>query len=120
VTAAALPLLHLILKDRGFDLSETNLLLMGLAMALDGIWLGLALPLFAVGKPQQFLSSRVAGLVILCLSLPFASYALGVAGFIGAMILSSVASVIVLAFSLRRLFASFTQGEKHLKRDLSS
>lgn len=104
--AAALlgvPILAWLVSDRGFDVSEVNMALMALAMSLDGIWLGLALPLFAVGRPQQFLASRITGLAVLCLSLPVGTYAWGVAGVIGAMVLSSAASVGVLGTRLVRL-----------------
>ena len=75
---------------------------MAIAMTLDGIWLGRALPLFAIGKPQVFLLSRIVGLVGLCCALPGAVYAWGVTGAVASMAISSVLSVVALILSDRQ------------------
>lgn len=94
--------LMLLVHNHGYEIGVASMLLMALAMTLDGIWLGLALPLFAIGEPKRFMSSRLAGLILLCCALPGAAYGWGVIGLIGSMVLSSAASVCVLSFSISR------------------
>jgi O-antigen/teichoic acid export membrane protein len=88
-------LLSLVIHGQSYEIGAGSLGLMALAMGLDAVWLGLALPLFATGKPQKFMLSRIAGLAALCCALPFATQAWHLMGAIAAMVASSAASVIV-------------------------
>ncbi|GLH76759.1 hypothetical protein SSBR45G_16670 [Bradyrhizobium sp. SSBR45G] len=95
VTLGGEAALSMMVGTKSYQLGSANLALMALAMMLDSIWLGLALPLFAVGKPQRFLLSRLAGLVSLCCALPAAVWLWGFPGAIVGMVVSSAASVAV-------------------------
>ncbi|MHC2335744.1 O-antigen/teichoic acid export membrane protein [Bradyrhizobium sp. USDA 4454] len=92
-------ILALVIHGQTYQIGTGSLALMGGAMALDAVWLGLALPLFATGKPQRFMLSRIAGLVALCCVLPFAAEAWGVMGAVAAMVASSAASVITVVLT---------------------
>ena len=92
-------ILALVIHGQTYQIGTGSLALMGAAMALDAVWLGLALPLFATGKPQRFMLSRIAGLVALCCVLPFAAAAWGVTGAVAAMVASSAASVITVVLT---------------------
>ncbi|WP_245321112.1 polysaccharide transporter [Bradyrhizobium sp. NAS96.2] len=92
-------ILALVIHGQTYDIGTGTLGLMGLAMGLDAVWLGLALPLFATGKPQRFMLSRLAGLVALCCVLPFAAQAWLVMGAVAAMVASSAASVITVVLT---------------------
>ena len=92
-------ILSFAIHSRSYQIDVGSLGLMALAMSLDAIWLGLALPLFATGKPQKFMLSRIAGLVALCGVLPFAAQAWHVTGAIVAMVMSSAASVVVVVLT---------------------
>lgn len=92
-------ILALVIHGQSYEIGTGSLALMGAAMALDAVWLGLALPLFATGKPQRFMLSRIAGLVALCCVLPFAAEAWQVTGAIAAMVASSAASVITVVLT---------------------
>lgn len=91
--------LALVIHGQGYEIGVGSLGLMAVAMGLDAVWLGLALPLFATGKPQRFMLSRIAGLVALCGVLPLAAVAWQVAGAVAAMVASSAASVIVVVWT---------------------
>ncbi|MTV14334.1 MULTISPECIES: polysaccharide transporter [Bradyrhizobium] len=92
-------ILALVIHGQSYEIGTGSLALMGAAMALDAVWLGLALPLFATGKPQRFMLSRIAGLVALCCVLPFAAEAWQVMGAVAAMVASSTASVITVVLT---------------------
>ncbi|GEC54186.1 O-antigen/teichoic acid export membrane protein [Bradyrhizobium japonicum] len=92
-------ILALVIHGQSYEIGTGSLALMGAAMALDAVWLGLALPLFATGKPQRFMLSRIAGLVALCCVLPFAAEAWQVMGAVAAMVASSAASVITVVLT---------------------
>lgn len=92
-------ILALAIHGQTYEIGTGSLALMGAAMALDAVWLGLALPLFATGKPQRFMLSRIAGLVALCCVLPFAAEAWQVMGAVAAMVASSAASVITVVLT---------------------
>ncbi|TWC05832.1 O-antigen/teichoic acid export membrane protein [Bradyrhizobium macuxiense] len=92
-------ILALVIHGQTYEIGAGSLALMGAAMALDAVWLGLALPLFATGKPQRFMLSRIAGLVALCCVLPFAAQAWQVMGAVAAMVASSAASVITVVLT---------------------
>jgi len=92
-------ILSLVIHGQAYQIGAGSLGLMAVAMGLDAVWLGLALPLFATGKPQKFMLSRIAGLVALCCALPFAAQAWHVTGAIAAMVASSAASVIVVVLT---------------------
>ncbi|WP_244485926.1 polysaccharide transporter [Bradyrhizobium viridifuturi] len=94
-------ILALVIHGQTYEIGTGSLALMGAAMALDAVWLGLALPLFATGKPQRFMLSRIAGLVALCCVLPFAAQAWQVMGAVAAMVASSAASVITVVLTNR-------------------
>ncbi|MHC2257849.1 O-antigen/teichoic acid export membrane protein [Bradyrhizobium embrapense] len=92
-------ILALVIHGQSYEVGTGSLALMGAAMALDAVWLGLALPLFATGRPQRFMLSRIAGLVALCCVLPFAAETWQVIGAVAAMMASSAASVIVVVLT---------------------
>ncbi|WP_375779976.1 polysaccharide transporter [Bradyrhizobium sp. ma5] len=92
-------MLALVIHGQSYEIGTGSLALMGTAMALDAVWLGLALPLFATGRPQRFMLSRIAGLVALCCVLPLAAEAWQVTGAVAAMVASSAASVIVVVLT---------------------
>ncbi|MDH2380184.1 polysaccharide transporter [Bradyrhizobium sp. CER78] len=92
-------ILAVVIHGQTYDIGRGGLALMGIAMGLDAVWLGLALPLFATGKPQRFMLSRLAGLVALCCVLPFAAVAWQVTGAVAAMVASSAASVITVVLT---------------------
>ncbi|WP_050404956.1 polysaccharide transporter [Bradyrhizobium embrapense] len=92
-------ILALVIHGQSYEVGTGSLALMGAAMALDAVWLGLALPLFATGRPQRFMLSRIAGLVALCCVLPFAAEAWQVMGAVAAMVASSAASVAVVVLT---------------------
>ena len=102
ITLFGEPMLGLLIGGRGYQVGRWSLVFMAIAMTLDGIWLGRALPLFAIGKPQVFLLSRIVGLVGLCCALPGAVYAWGVTGAVASMAISSVLSVVALILSDRQ------------------
>ncbi|CAL80635.1 putative Polysaccharide transporter [Bradyrhizobium sp. ORS 278] len=87
--------MSIMVGSKSYQLGFANLALMALAMTLDSVWLGLALPLFAVGQPQRFLASRLAGLLSLCCALPVAIWLWGLPGAIVGMVVSSAVSVVV-------------------------
>lgn len=95
-------MLALVINGQGYEIGTGSLVLMAAAMALDAVWLGLALPLFATGRPQRFMLSRVAGLVALCCVLPLAAEAWQVMGAVAAMVASSAASVVVVVLTNSR------------------
>lgn len=97
VVLIAAPILVPALQHRGYDVTVPSVSLMGLALAMDAIWLGLALPLIAVGQPRMYLVSRLGGLVALCLILPGAVYVFGVAGAVASMCASSAVSLLTLS-----------------------
>ncbi|MGY3590791.1 O-antigen/teichoic acid export membrane protein [Bradyrhizobium sp. USDA 4341] len=92
-------MLALVIHGQSYEIGTGSIALMGTAMALDAVWLGLALPLFATGRPQRFMLSRIAGLVALCCVLPLAAEAWQVMGAVAAMVASSAASVIVVVLT---------------------
>ncbi|MCC8963521.1 polysaccharide transporter [Bradyrhizobium sp. Pear76] len=92
-------ILAFVIHGQTYDIGTGSLALMGIAMGLDAVWLGLALPLFATGRPQRFMLSRIAGLVALCCVLPFAAQAWQVMGAVAAMVASSGASVITVVLT---------------------
>ncbi|MGF6309529.1 O-antigen/teichoic acid export membrane protein [Bradyrhizobium sp. i1.12.3] len=92
-------ILALVIHGQSYEIGTGSLALMAAAMALDAVWLGLALPLFATGKPQRFMLSRIAGLAALCCVLPFAAAAWQVMGAVAAMVASSAASVITVVLT---------------------
>lgn len=92
-------LLALVIHGQSYEIDTGSIALMGTAMALDAVWLGLALPLFATGRPQRFMLSRIAGLLALCCVLPLAAEAWQVMGALAAMVASSAASVIVVVLT---------------------
>ncbi|UFX43060.1 polysaccharide transporter [Bradyrhizobium sp. 41S5] len=92
-------MLALVIHGQSYEVGTGSIALMGTAMALDAVWLGLALPLFATGRPQRFMLSRIAGLVALCCVLPLAAEAWQVMGAVVAMVASSAASVIVVVLT---------------------
>jgi O-antigen/teichoic acid export membrane protein len=89
----------LALGGRAYAIGPSSLALMAVAMGWDAIWLGLSLPLVATGRPQKFIASRIAGLVVLCCALPFAGYAFGLDGVISSMAMASFASVVVVVLT---------------------
>lgn len=92
-------ILALVIHGQSYEIGTGSIALMGAAMALDAVWLGLALPLFATGRPQRFMLSRVAGFAALCCVLPFAAEVWQVMGAVAAMVASSAASVIVVVLT---------------------
>ncbi|UGY13111.1 polysaccharide transporter [Bradyrhizobium septentrionale] len=92
-------ILALVIHGQSYEIGAGSLGLMAAAMALDAVWLGLALPLFATGKPQRFMLSRIAGLAALCCVLPFAAQAWQVTGAVAAMVASSAASVVTVVLT---------------------
>ncbi|MBR0898186.1 polysaccharide transporter [Bradyrhizobium tropiciagri] len=92
-------ILALVIHGQTYQIGTGSLALMGAAMALDAVWLGLALPLFATGRPQRFMLSRITGLVALCCVLPLAAEAWGIMGAVAAMVASSAASVITVVLT---------------------
>ncbi len=92
-------ILALVIHGQGYEIGIGGLGLMAVAMGLDAVWLGLALPLFATGRPQRFMLSRIAGLVALCGVLPLAAVAWQVTGAVAAMVASSAASVFVVVWT---------------------
>jgi hypothetical protein len=83
-------------RERGYEITFEGMLAMALAMSLESVWLGVALPLIAAGKPQRTMLSRLAGLLVLCSTLPLTVHEWGLLGVIVSMVLSSAASVAAL------------------------
>ncbi|MCC8984517.1 polysaccharide transporter [Bradyrhizobium acaciae] len=92
-------ILAFVIHGQTYDIDTGSLALMGIAMGLDAVWLGLTLPLFATGRPQRFMLSRIAGLVALSCVLPTAAGVWGVLGAVAAMVASSAASVITVVLT---------------------
>lgn len=80
---------------------------MAAAMTFEGVWAGLALPLYATAQTKRFLASRVIAVPFLLTLFPLATWMWGIAGTVAAIAVSSAASAMLLAVTLASVRADF-------------
>jgi MFS family permease len=84
-----------------YGITVVQICWMAAAMTLEGIWAGLALPLYATAQTSSFLVSRLVALPLLVTLFPIAAWMWGMTGTVAAIAATSATSVLVLARELR-------------------
>jgi O-antigen/teichoic acid export membrane protein len=96
--------------SKDYDISWASIAWMALAMTLEGIWLGLAVPLYATGQTRRFLFSRLVAIPFLLGPIPVATWLWGLSGTLAAIALSSATSVVLLAAQVMAVRSDFKPG----------
>jgi hypothetical protein len=83
-----------------YAITTKEILWMAAAMTSEGVWTGLALPLYATGQTKRFLASRLVAVPFLLTIFPLATWVWGIVGTVAAIAASSTTSVVLLAYGL--------------------